>query len=124
MTTPQRRPLRIALATFAMAALAAGSLASATAVIAADAPDGCSAATTGSKNTWLSGTIATVKDVDWYRFRIKTGKRVLLTLGGLPADYDLSLYGGCSTLIASSQRSDREFGAVASRGLQAADAVR
>ncbi len=108
MTAPRRRPVRFALATLAMAALAASSLSAAPAV-AADAPDGCAAATTSTKNTWLSGTIATATDVDWYRFTIKTEKRVLLTLGSLPADYDLSLYGSCSTRLASSERSDREF---------------
>jgi peptidoglycan/xylan/chitin deacetylase (PgdA/CDA1 family) len=105
-----RRPFRPALAVLASVVLGVGALGQPAHVAAADAPDTCLAVTVNSpKSTWLSGTIATTTDVDWYRFSIKTAKRVLLTLGSLPADYDLDVYGSCGTLLASSHRGHQEF---------------
>ena len=106
----QRRSSRVVLALLAAGVLAAGSLGGPATVAAADAPDACTGTTSVSaKNTWLSGTIATTADVDWYRFSLGTGKQVQLTLGSLPADFELALYGSCGTLIASSSRGDQEF---------------
>lgn len=106
-----RRATRTAVSSLlAAAVLVASALGQPAGVAAADAPNTCAAATTLSqKNVWLSGTIGAVGDVDWYRFSIKTGKRVLLTLGSLPADYDLELHGTCGTLIAASRRGGQEF---------------
>ena len=110
MSTLHRRPLRLVLSLLASVVLVVGAAGQPAAVAATDAPNACTAVTTTSaKNTWLSGTIDTTTDVDWYRFSLRSEKRVLLTLGGLPADYDLDLYGGCRTLLASSHRSDQKF---------------
>jgi peptidoglycan/xylan/chitin deacetylase (PgdA/CDA1 family) len=79
------------------------------AVAAADAPSSCSSATTSSTNTWLRDSIASSSDVDWFRFSIAAGTRAQLLLGDLAADYDISLYAGCSTLLASSTRPGTEF---------------
>jgi peptidoglycan/xylan/chitin deacetylase (PgdA/CDA1 family) len=109
MTRP-RSPFGNATLLLAIAALTASSLILPATAAAADAPGTCAGATTTSaRNTWLSGTISSPTDVDWYRFSIASGKRVQLTLGNLPADYDLGLYSSCSSLIASSLRSERQY---------------
>src|SRR3954469_10103368 len=87
--------------------IAASSLAMPAATLAADAPGSCASATTRAANTWLSDTIASSTDIDWFRFTTTTPAWTLVTLGHLPADYDLSVYSGCSTLIASSHRSGK-----------------
>jgi peptidoglycan/xylan/chitin deacetylase (PgdA/CDA1 family) len=92
------------------AALAVTSLGLPAAVAAADAPGTCSSSlATSARNTWLTGTIATATDVDWYEFTIAAGTRATVTLGNLPADFDLRVYRGCSTLVAASTRSNRQF---------------
>lgn len=79
-------------------------------VAAADAPGSCSTAIAASaKGAWLSGTIGSATDVDWYKFTLATGTRAQITLGNLPADYDIRVYSGCSTLLASSLRSGRQY---------------
>jgi len=77
---------------------------------AADAPNTCAGATTSSaKSAWINETIASSTDVDWFRFTTTAASRTLVTLGHLPADYDLFVYSGCSTLVASSARSGSQF---------------
>ncbi|HUQ43511.1 MAG TPA: polysaccharide deacetylase family protein [Candidatus Limnocylindria bacterium] len=79
-------------------------------VAAADAPGSCAGiSATSAKNTWISQTISSATDVDWFRFTIASGTRAQATLGNLPADFDLSLYTGCATLVAESRRDGREF---------------
>ena len=77
--------------------------------LAADAPNTCVNAPLSSRNVWLSESIGTASDVDWFRFSVAAGTRALLTLGNLPADYDLRLYSGCSALLESSTRPGRQF---------------
>ena len=90
----------VGIASFAMPAAA----------LAADAPGTCStSAAARTKNAWLTGTIGSATDVDWYRFSVTTGTRVIVTLGSLPANYELRVYSGCSTLVRSSNRSGRQF---------------
>jgi peptidoglycan/xylan/chitin deacetylase (PgdA/CDA1 family) len=89
--------------------IAASSLAVPAATLAADAPGSCASATTRPANTWLSDTIASSTDVDWFRFTTTSAAWTLVTLGHLPADYDLSLYSGCSPLIATSHRSGKAY---------------
>jgi peptidoglycan/xylan/chitin deacetylase (PgdA/CDA1 family) len=89
--------------------LAASSLAVPAATLAADAPGSCASATTRPANTWVSDTIASSTDIDWFRFTTTTPAWTLVTLGHLPADYDLSLYSACSTLIATSHRSSNAY---------------
>jgi peptidoglycan/xylan/chitin deacetylase (PgdA/CDA1 family) len=80
------------------------------ATAAADAPGTCSSALpTSARNTWLAGAIGTSTDVDWYEFSLAAGTRAQVTLGNLPTDYDLRIYRGCTTLVASSTRSGRQF---------------
>lgn len=73
-------------------------------------PNSCAGATSNSaQNTWLSEKINSSTDIDWFRFKLTARKRVQLTLGALPEDYRLDLFSTCSTLIASSSRSGRQF---------------
>ena len=90
-------------------ALVAGSLGAPTGVAAADASGRCSSALPAARNAWINETISTSTDVDWFRFSTTSGSRTLITLGHLAADYDLYLYSGCSTLLASSHRSGRGY---------------
>src|SRR5918912_1254523 len=84
------------------AALAFTALFAPAAVVAADAPNTCAAATSASAgNTWLTDTISSSTDTDWFRFDLASSARTLITLGNLPRDYDLYLYSSCSTLLAS-----------------------
>jgi peptidoglycan/xylan/chitin deacetylase (PgdA/CDA1 family) len=89
--------------------IAASSLAVPAATFAADAPGSCATATTRAANTWLTDTISSSTDVDWFRFTTTTAAWTLVTLGHLPADYDLSVYSTCSTLIATSHRSGNAY---------------
>src|SRR5688500_9362315 len=79
------------------------------AAAAADAPSSCTSTAISPSNTWIRDTISSSTDVDWFKFSVAAGTRAQLTLGDLPADYDVSLYSTCSTLLASSTRPDREF---------------
>ena len=93
-----------------LAAFVLASLGMPTAVAAADAPGSCAAATSNrALNTWLSDTISSPTDVDWFRFTITTTTRAQVVLGALPADFDLRVYAGCSTLVAQSTRPGRQF---------------
>jgi peptidoglycan/xylan/chitin deacetylase (PgdA/CDA1 family) len=108
MRTPSPFALLARLAV--LVALTVGWVAQPGTVAAADAPGACGSATTSSaKNAWLADTISTSGDVDWFRFSTTTASRTLVTLGHLPADYDLYVYSGCSTLVASSTRSGVQY---------------
>jgi peptidoglycan/xylan/chitin deacetylase (PgdA/CDA1 family) len=102
-----RRPALAAR--IAVVAALIGSAAVPSGVAAADAPGGCSGASASARNTWISDTISTASDVDWFRFSTTSAARTLVTLGHLPADYDLRLYAGCSSLVASSHRSGSQY---------------
>jgi peptidoglycan/xylan/chitin deacetylase (PgdA/CDA1 family) len=93
-----------------LVALLGAAIGAPTAVAAADAPGTCSTTIPASaKGTWLSGTIGSATDIDWFRFTLATDTRAQITLGNLPADYDLRVYAGCSTFVGSSIRSGRQF---------------
>lgn len=93
-----------------LAALILASVGMPAAVAAADAPGTCTSATPArALNTWLSDTIASPTDVDWFKFTIPATTRAIVTLGALPADYDLRVYAGCSTLLASAARPGPQF---------------
>jgi len=66
------------------------------AAAAVDAPSRCgqigSATPTGQ---WVSGTINSATDVDWYRFALPEHANVQLLLGGLPANYRMDVYRQC-----------------------------
>lgn len=70
-----------------------------------DAPDQCSAATVGATSgTWRAGRLGSATDVDWYRFSMASAGTVRIVLGDLPQAASLTLYKGCTTLVASSDR--------------------
>ena len=54
-------------------------------------------------NTDIKGTISSSTDVDYYKFVISTGGTITVTLGTLPADYDLKLYNSAGTQVGLSQ---------------------
>lgn len=110
MKIQARSSLRRTVRVVALAALAIASFGMPGTAAAADAPGSCStSAAARTKNAWLTGTIGSATDVDWYRFNVSTGTRAIVTLGNLPANYELRVYRGCSTLVGSSNRSGRQF---------------
>ena len=54
-------------------------------------------------NTNITGLISPTGDIDNYKFVITTGGTITVTLGTLPADYDLKLLNSAGTQIAISQ---------------------
>jgi len=66
-----------------------------------DTPDTCAAAPAGGAPTgaWISGAIGKANDVDWYRFKLSSTRRVRVVLGDLAVGARVELYRGCSTLI-------------------------
>ena len=55
-----------------------------------------------STNAAITAQIATSSDLDYYAFSISNASDLNITLTNLPADYDMSLYNGSGTLLASS----------------------
>ncbi len=71
-----------------------------------DASNSCGSAVMGStSSTWQAGRLGTGTDVDWYRFTTSSTRTVEILLGNLPQAASLKLYKGCSTLLATSDRS-------------------
>ncbi|HET9613819.1 MAG TPA: PQQ-dependent sugar dehydrogenase [Candidatus Limnocylindrales bacterium] len=69
---------------------------------ASDASNTCAGAPAGSKiGVWASGRFGAANDVDWVRFSAPTAGWYRIVLGNLPVDGVLSLYSGCSTLLAT-----------------------
>jgi len=67
-----------------------------------DAPSTCAAAPVRTLTTaQVPGKFATANDVDWVRFKIPTSGWYRIVLGHLPVDGIMSLYSGCSNLIAT-----------------------
>ncbi len=62
-----------------------------------------------TQGRWLRERIPSPRDVDWFPFQVAEGGRHLVTLGGLPADYALSLHDGRGTQLGRSQRRGRGF---------------
>jgi glucose/arabinose dehydrogenase len=81
-----------------------------TASAPSDAPNTCANATSSSsQDTWLSNTISSTSDEDWYRFSVSSKRFVRILLGNLAANYRIDLYRECGTLVASSNRFNKEF---------------
>ena len=75
-----------------------------------DAPDSCAGASTSSpQGSWISDTFGSPIDQDWFRFTLTSKRRVVITLGDLPVDGRLQLYGSCSTLLATSDHAGTQF---------------
>ena len=109
MNEPFPHPVALIARIAVLIVLLGTSLAVPSGVAAADAPGSCSRAIASARNTWISDTISSATDVDWFKFSTTSSSRTLVTLGHLPADYDLSLYSGCSTLLARSHRSGSQY---------------
>lgn len=54
-------------------------------------------------NTNITGLISPSGDLDYYKFVITTGGSITVTLGTLPADYDLKLFNSAGTQVGISQ---------------------
>jgi glucose/arabinose dehydrogenase/PKD repeat protein len=71
-----------------------------------DAANTCTSAVSGPvSNAWRDGRLGTGTDVDWYRFTTTSTRSIQILLGDLPQAASLKLYKGCSTLLATADRS-------------------
>jgi hypothetical protein len=61
------------------------------------------AAATIPVNTGISAAIGSATDKDWFRFTVPTTSNLNITLGNLPADYDIILYNSAGTEVARSE---------------------
>jgi len=113
-THARRLPVALALAAGLLLTTAAPSF-------AADAPDTCAGATTPSaRQAWLAETLASASDVDWFLFQKPSTTTVIATLGKLPGNDRLALYGACDAPIASSDAGGNAFEEI-QRSLPAGD---
>jgi hypothetical protein len=62
-----------------------------------------------ANNVWLTEKISTRTDEDWYKFDVAAPTQMMLTLGGLPANYSLYVYDGAGHRIAYSNQSGVRF---------------
>ena len=63
---------------------------------AGDAPDRCDQIVSASPlGSWISGTIESSTDVDWYRFPLPDNEVAQYLLGDLPADYQMQIVRHC-----------------------------
>ncbi|HEX5825382.1 MAG TPA: PQQ-dependent sugar dehydrogenase [Candidatus Limnocylindrales bacterium] len=69
-----------------------------------DASDTCAGAPIQPVGSWKNGRFGKANDVDWARFTVPTTGSYRFILGNLPVDGVMSLYSGCSTLIATSNQ--------------------
>lgn len=103
----RRRRALLALIGVAAVIFPMGNVAAVT--IADGRPNTCSAVTTtSSQNKWFAEPLGS-GDVDWFRFYLSSTKRMQIVLGELPANYRVELYSSCSTKLASSDQSGRQF---------------
>lgn len=67
-------------------------------------------------NAWVdTEALSSKKDQDWFRYDVPSASTVQVTLGALPADYSLALYGNNGKLITSSVRKGKQFERVTAR---------
>jgi glucose/arabinose dehydrogenase len=66
-----------------------------------DIADTCASAPTTPTGSWRSERASGNGDVDWFRFSIAHGHRVVITAGDLPVNARLDLYSSCSTRLAT-----------------------
>jgi hypothetical protein len=62
-----------------------------------------------AQGSWLRERIGSAGDEDWYRFDVSNAGHHLVTLGELPADYDLHVFTGSGRAVASSTRDGRAY---------------
>jgi hypothetical protein len=95
-----------------MAVVAAGLVGAPSASAGGDRPDTFSAASHASTSpggTWLHENLGSSSDQDWFRFSMPRSGRALVTLGHLPRNYALDVYGPDSTRLAKSDQPGRRF---------------
>jgi hypothetical protein len=88
--------------------LGSGLLAGSSAEAAADRPNtlaGARNTPSVANNTWVKERISTATDEDWFRFDVPSATQLMVTLGGLPANYSLSVYDSAGRLIRTSNQS-------------------
>jgi hypothetical protein len=91
-----------------MVVLAIGAVAG-PAPVRADTADSCGSATPIATSTAWTSDMLEAGDRDWYRFTLSIRRRVIITLGALPANARLDLYGACSDHRAESDRPGQGF---------------
>ena len=64
-----------------------------------DAADSCASAAAFATGGWITDRPSGDGDVDWYRFSLKSGHRMVITAGDLPVDARIDLYSSCSTRL-------------------------
>jgi glucose/arabinose dehydrogenase len=90
----------------------------ATARYVPDAPDSCASARKITTGTWVSERASGYGDQDWFSFTTTSSGRAVVSLGDLPVDARLDLYGSCGTHLATSNASGTHFEEL-TRSLQA-----
>ncbi len=90
------------------AATAAPAAADRTATDRADSAAAARRAGPERANTWLREAMS-AGDVDWFRYRLSSTTAVSVTLGSLPADYDLTVFDSTGRARGTSTRKGRTF---------------
>jgi PKD repeat protein len=80
-----------------------------TATYVTDAPEACANAKTIAKGAWVQDWASGAGDADWFRFTLPSRRRVTVTLGDLPVDARLELFGACGTPLGSSDHAGTRF---------------
>ena len=104
-----RRAAGIAVIAVVAAGLAGAPAAAAGGGDQADTFAAASPSKAAAAGKWLHENLSGPRDQDWFRFRMPTSGRALVTLGHLPRNYALDIYGPDSTLLASSDQPGRRF---------------
>ena len=104
-----RRAAGIAVIAVVAAGLAGVPAASAGSGDQADSFAAASHSKASATGRWLHENLSSSGDRDWFRFTMPTSGRALVTLGHLPGNYALDVYGPDSTLLASSDQPGRRF---------------
>jgi hypothetical protein len=83
--------------------------ASLTAFYMGDAPDTCAEAAPLARDVWVAQHTTGADDEDWYAFDLQSAREAVISLGDLPLDASLDLYGACGTLLATSDAPGTHF---------------
>jgi hypothetical protein len=104
-----RRAAGIAVITAVVAGLAGVPAASAGNGDQADTFAAASHSPASTSGKWLRENLSSPGDQDWFRFAMASSGRALITLGHLPRNYALDVYGPDSTRLATSDHAGRRF---------------
>jgi hypothetical protein len=74
-----------------------------------DTPNGARTAAASAQGVWLSETLRSATDVDWYAFGIARSGNHYIRLGHLPADYAITLYDRGGKRLGVSDHPGRQF---------------